>query len=237
MAHPRLRGRCLLLGPVAFVLLGCGAVPPIVAGAPLAEGVVAVDDGTLRGPRHFVDGYPARPAPGQVNVVVEIPAGTHAKFEVDHESGLLVWERREGSRRVIDFLPYPGNYGLIPSTALPRAAGGDGDPLDVLLLGPVLPRGAVVAARPVAVLRLLDEGEHDDKVLAVPASGEGPMGEVEDLADLEARYPSALRIVERFFASYDGEGTTAVGGWEDAEAAQAAVDAAARAHAGQAGHP
>jgi len=183
-------------------------------------------------PRHLVDDYPAREEGGAVNAVIEIPAGTNAKFEVDHDAGHLFQEQRDGRPRVIDFLGYPGSYGFIPSTYLPPEDGGDGDPLDVLVLGAAIERGAVVRVRPVAVLRLLDEGERDDKILCVRADAApgDPFAGVRDLADLRRDYPAALEIVSLWFASYDRDQALTVEGWGDAAAARAMIDAAAEAY-------
>ena len=68
---------------------------------------------------------------------------------------------------------------MIPRTLLPKELGGDGDPLDVLVLGRALPRGSVVETKVLGVLKLLDRGEQDDKILAVPK--ECPLHEVTSL--------------------------------------------------------
>jgi inorganic pyrophosphatase len=156
-----------------------------------------------------------------VNVVVEIPAGTNQKWEVDKASGALRFERHEGIPRVIQYLPYPGNYGMIPRTSLPREAGGDGDPLDILLLGPQVDRGTLVRARPIGVLRLLDEGYRDDKILGVRTSG--PLSDIVDLATLESRCPGARVIIETWFTNYKGRGRVTSTGFGDAAAAMAIV--------------
>ena len=80
---------------------------------------------------------------GTLNMVVEIPAGTNHKYEYDYGAKEFRIETINGNERVVDFLPYPGNYGFIPHTL-----SGDGDPVDVLVVGrtPVMP-GAVMAVR------------------------------------------------------------------------------------------
>ena len=91
------------------------------------------------------------------------------------------------------------------------------DPLDVILLGPALDRGAVVRARPIGLLRLLDDGERDDKVLAVQMSG--PMSEVTDFRSLDEHYSGALTIIETWFTNYKGPGrleSRGIGGAEEA---------------------
>ena len=74
--------------------------------------------------------------------MIEIPTGTTAKWEVVKPSGELRWEFDQGRPRVVRYLGYPGNYGMIPRTLLPKEEGGDGDPLDVVVLGPAVPRGS-----------------------------------------------------------------------------------------------
>lgn len=171
-------------------------------------------------------GYPAYAAQGIVNVIVEIPAGSNDKWMVDKASGELVWEHENGRPRVVQYLAYPGNYGMIPQTALPKSRGGDGDPLDVLLLGPAVARGAVIAARPIGVLRLLDDGERDDKILAVGVSG--PLSDATGLDTLATKYPGTLAIVETWFTHYKGPGRAVSGGFGDAAEATAIIREASR---------
>lgn len=169
----------------------------------------------------YLEGYPALADSQLVNVVVEIPAGTNAKWEVDKNSGGMHWERKDGRSRVIQYLAYPANYGMIPRTILPSELGGDGDPLDVLLLGPRVERGSVIPARPIGVLRLVDEGERDDKILTVATSG--PLSDVVDIDDLELRYPGVSLIVQTWFTNYKGPGHLTSPGFAAAAAAIAVV--------------
>jgi inorganic pyrophosphatase len=157
--------------------------------------------------------------------VVEIPAGTNDKWEVDKTTGRLHWELKNGVPRVVQYLAYPGNYGMVPRTALPRELGGDGDPLDVLVLGPAIERGAVITARPIGVLKLVDDGERDDKILAVPT--EGPLSDVTDLETLDARYAGVRQIVEIWFTHYKGPGRLESKGFGDADEALEVVEEAA----------
>ena len=55
---------------------------------------------------------------------------------------------------------------MIPGTLLPKDRGGVGNPLDVIVLGPAISRGTIVAVKPIGILKLLDDGEQDDKIIA-----------------------------------------------------------------------
>ncbi len=170
---------------------------------------------------NYIDGYPTLAGNGLVNVVVEIPAGTNEKWEVDKTTGALHWEHEDGKPRVIQYLAYPANYGFIPRTSLPRGRGGDGDPLDVLLLGSQIERGTLVRARPIGVLRLIDDGDRDDKILAVRTSA--LFSDVVDLETFESRYPRAGLIIETWFTNYKGPGRVTSAGFGDAAAAMEVV--------------
>ncbi|MDX1650340.1 MAG: inorganic diphosphatase [Myxococcota bacterium] len=176
----------------------------------------------------LLEDFEAQPGEGRIHVVIEIPAGTDAKWELTEDGDGLAWEREDGRLRVVSYLPYPGSYGAVPRTRQSAQEGGDGDPLDALILGPALARGAVVEARPVAILRLRDDGARDDKILAVVEGT--PLGAVRDLPDLEERFPGVVTIVETWFRNYKGPGRVEVEGLEDAAAAREAVARAAEAY-------
>lgn len=161
-----------------------------------------------------------------MNVVIEIPAGTNAKWEVAKDGNSVDWEIESGRPRVVQYLAYPGSYGMVPRTALPKKLGGDGDPLDVLVLGPAIERGSVVAVRPIGVLQMLDDGERDDKIVAVQTTG--PLSDARTLESLDTRYPGVREIVETWFSSYKGPGRMQAEGWAEAETARATVQQASR---------
>jgi inorganic pyrophosphatase len=179
-------------------------------------------------PRHLWNDFDARNPDGTINVVVEIPAGTTAKWEVDKDDGVLKWEERKGKPRIVRYLGYPGNYGMVPRTLLPEELGGDGDPLDVLVLGEAVDQGAVVKARVVGVLRLLDDGEQDDKLLAVTPGS--PLAEAEDIDSLDSLFPGITRIVETWFTSYKGPGRIQSRGFAGVSEATRVLAASVRAY-------
>ncbi|MBQ8079241.1 MAG: inorganic diphosphatase [Oscillospiraceae bacterium] len=91
--------------------------------------------------------------------VVEIPKGSKIKYELDKETGLIKLDRILHTST-----HYPANYGLIP-----RTFADDDDPLDVLVLcseslGPM----TLVRCYPIGVIRMIDNGRHDDKIIAIP---------------------------------------------------------------------
>ena len=157
---------------------------------------------------------PALTASG-FNAVVEIPAGTNQKVEYRTGKGAFEVDQVDGRDRVIRFLPYPGNYGFIPSTHLDAERGGDGDPLDVLVIGESRPTGAVLEAIPIGVLRLRDRGEIDDKIIAVPADSSARTLDVTNFRDFLIRQDPAKRIIEEWFLNYKGLGAVELVGWED----------------------
>lgn len=153
-----------------------------------------------------------RDVPRSVTAVIEIPANGRNKYELDKELGVFRLDRVLHSA-----VHYPGDYGF-----LPRTLGDDGDPLDVLVLMkiPVF-TGCLVECRPVGLFHLVDHGEADEKVLAVPVA-DPYSDDQQELTDIPRHY---LKEVEHFFRVYkDLEGKhTETRGFEGAEEARRAV--------------
>jgi len=191
----------------------------------IAPGLRRTSPDTLVATDNLYATAPARAGSLFVNAVVEIPAGTSEKWEVTEGGRSLAIERVDGARRRIAYLPYPANYGLLPNTRSDLEAGGDGDPLDIVILGPALPCGATIRVRLLGVLRLLDDGERDDKLLAV--SPGSPLAGVTGIDDLQRRYPGILDILETWFLRYEGPANRSRG-FGDAGEARAIVEEAAR---------
>jgi inorganic pyrophosphatase len=185
---------------------------------PIACGTQLIDSKTLTGPKNFFTGYPAQPNRKTINAVIEIPAGQNAKWEVSEDDGKMYWEIKKGKPRVVSYLPYPFNYGMIPSTLQSTETGGDGDPIDVLILGPALPRGSIVQATIIGVLRLKDDGERDDKLLAIHENG--PFKNLDSLDNLNSKFPGVLTIIETWFTNYKGIGKIVSDGFGNKTEAQ-----------------
>lgn len=181
-----------------------------------------IDEYTIVGSNNFLSGYQPITEKGLVNVVIEIPTGSNEKWEVEKSSGNLIWEFRDGKPRKVNYLGYPGNYGMIPQTLLPKALGGDGDPLDVLVLGKAVKRGTVLKTKIIGMLELLDRGEQDDKLIAVVEGS--PFYKINSLKALDAEFSGATTIIETFFENYKGPGKMKPLGWKNESESQKILD-------------
>jgi inorganic pyrophosphatase len=130
-----------------------------------------------------------RKAPEFVNGIVEISTGMRAKYEVDKETGLLKLDRV-----LYSSVYYPANYGFIPQTL-----GEDMDPLDIMIISlvPIQPL-CLVPARVIGVMRMIDQGLADEKILAV-AEQDASVGHLNDVSELA---PHFTRELKEFFESY-----------------------------------
>jgi len=127
--------------------------------------------------------------PEVVNAIIEIPKGSKAKYEIDKESGLLKLDRV-----LFSSVMYPANYGFIPQTYCD-----DKDPLDILVLCSidVFPM-SIIEAKVVGVMHMVDNGEQDDKIIAV-AKNDMSVNYINDLNELP---PHAMTEIVRFFKDY-----------------------------------
>ncbi len=151
-------------------------------------------------------------APHVVRTLVEIPKGSCNKYEMDEATGVIRLDRNLSTSNV-----YPGDYGFIPGTLSE-----DGDPLDVLIAvnEPTFP-GCLIDARVIGVFYMVDGGDGDEKVIAVP-NRDPHFAEIEDISDMPAHFK---RHVEHFFMTYkelEG-GDTANRGWGGHEEARRIV--------------
>ena len=166
---------------------------------------------------NLLTSYAAKTTEGSINAVIEIPSGTRQKWEINKKTGVLEWEQVAGKGRIVDYLGYPGNYGFIPKTLLSKDQGGDGDPLDVLVLGDPVSRGSVVPCKLIGVLHLQDRGEQDDKLIAVAKNTS--FYAINTIEDLNENYPGVTTIIETWFTNYKGKGLMKSSGYGDTAAA------------------
>lgn len=159
--------------------------------------------------------YPSFSEYGNALMVVEVSAGTNTAYEYDMLKNKFEVELINGEPRTINYLPYPGNYGFIPSTMMDRAQGGDGDPLDVLVIGSNIKQGSLLEFAPVGVLNLLDNGEEDRKIIGVVVNSEVQVIDCRSLQCMKEDYPEILDILKSWFENYKGGENIVVQGWED----------------------
>ena len=147
-------------------------------------------------------------APDRVNAVIEIPMGSIHKYEYDKQLQVFRLDRTLYSP-----VHYPGDYGFVPSTLSL-----DGDPVDVLVLvdAPSFP-GCVIEVRPIGLLRMIDQGKPDEKILTV-VENDPVYRQINDCGQV---FPHLLRQIEHFFSIYKRlEGKkTEIAGWSGADAA------------------
>lgn len=128
-------------------------------------------------------------APEKFNVIIEIPKGSSNKYELDKETGLIKLDR-------VLYSPMfsPMDYGFLPQTYWH-----DGDPLDALVMTtfPLVP-GVLVEVRPVAVVRMIDSGEKDEKIIAVPTKDPRFAG-IKDISDIEEHI---LKEIKHYYEHY-----------------------------------
>ena len=149
----------------------------------------------------------------KLNAVIEIPAGTDKKVEYNKTTKSFEIDKTDGQDRIINFLPYLANYGFVPSTCSDPKKGGDGDPLDVLVLSESVPTGTIMEIEPIAMLKLLDNGELDYKVIAIPYDINKRILDVKNLEELTIRFPEVKMMIELWFLNYNKEDEAIIDGW------------------------
>ena len=138
---------------------------------------------------HDID--PRCVTPEHFTAVIEIPAGSKKKYELDKQTGLLRLDRI-----LYTSTHYPANYGFIP-----RTYADDGDPLDVLVLcTESLDPLVEVECYPIGVIRMIDDDEIDDKIIALPF-GDPTWNFYHDIGQLPPHYASEIT---HFFEVYKG---------------------------------
>lgn len=128
-------------------------------------------------------------APRTVNAIIEIPQGSRAKYEIDKKSGLLKLDRV-----IYSSFYYPHNYGFIP-----RTYGDDKDPLDILVLSSMNVQPlCIIEAKVIGVMQMVDQGEADDKIIAV-AANDMSVAHINNIEEMPKHFFKELR---QFFEDY-----------------------------------
>ncbi len=149
----------------------------------------------------------------RVEVIVEIPKGSRNKYEMDHHSD-AIWL----DRHLFTATTYPADYGFFPNTL-----GGDGDPLDalVLLYEPTFP-GCHLWARPIGMFTMQDEAGEDAKVLCVPA-GDERWENVQGLDDVDRHLMNEIRHFFEVYKDLEPNKSAEIGAWADVDEAKAEI--------------
>lgn len=125
----------------------------------------------------------------KITTIIEIAKGSKNKYEVDKETGLIALDRVAHTAQ-----DFPFDYGFIPQTLWD-----DNDPIDVIVLTTYpLQSGILVRVRPVAIMNMIDNGDADDKIIAVPIDDPRWDG-VKDLTDIN---PHTIKEMEHFYSTY-----------------------------------
>lgn len=151
----------------------------------------------------------------EMNVIIEIPKGSKNKYEIDKETGLIALDRTAYTTQ-----DFPYDYGFVPKTFWD-----DDDALDVIVLATFpLASGILVRVRPVALMNMIDGGESDDKVIAVPVN-DPRWDTVKDLEDIN---PHTLKEMKHFYSTYKDlqNKKVEITGFKNAEEAKKAFDRA-----------
>lgn len=189
---------------VLAILVICSGLAQAERDGIIADDVRYIDDYTLASSvNYFTDIDPGDEA-GNINVIVEIPKGTTAKWEVSPDTGNIIWEFKKGKPRTVEYKGgYPVNYGTVPKTLLSEELGGEGESVDVILFGAQQKRGAVVKAKLIGILKIQEgDGAFDDKLLAVAYGS--PEYNVKNVDELNAKFDNIGIEAASWFTNYKG---------------------------------
>lgn len=149
----------------------------------------------------------------EMTTIVEIPKGSKNKYEIDKETGLIALDRAMYTAQ-----DYPFDYGYIPQTLWD-----DDDAVDVIILtSNPLDSGILVRTRPVGIMNMIDDGDADDKIIAVPTT-DPRFDEIQDLDDVNSH---TLKEMKHFYSTYKNlqDKEVEVTGFKNKEAAVAAFE-------------
>lgn len=151
---------------------------------------------------------------GVINVVVEIPTGSSHKIEWNRDLAVMQLDRVDPK-----LFAKPTNYGFIPQTL-----DEDGDELDALIVtDDPLPTGIFLEARVIGVMKFVDDGEVDDKIVVVPADDRHTGNAIRSLEDLPKQLINQIEFHFNHYKDLKKPGTTQVQSWGDAEEAKAVI--------------
>ena len=177
-----------------------------------------VDEYTLKGNVNLISEIEAVDESGNINAVIEIPKGKAGKWEINSDDPTpLIWEFKKGVPRTVDYKGgYPANYASIPQTSLTSDFGGDGEPLDLIIISDPIPRGTLVKVKILGIFNMQEGDEYDGKLVGVLVGSNE--AEASSLEELNSSIAGSVDTVKEWFANYKGEGEIILteGGLEEA---------------------
>ena len=154
--------------------------------------------------------------PKKVYCLVEIPRGTSNKYEYDEDLGVFKLDRA-----LYGSVFYPTEYGFIPQTWAE-----DSDPLDIMVLSTFTTfPGCLLETRPIGLLRLVDSGEQDNKIIAT-ASSDPRFKDIKDLSDLSSHFKKEIQNFWESYAALQPKKEIQIKSWHGAERAQKTIESA-----------
>lgn len=158
---------------------------------------------------YWKDIEPGDDVPEVFNAIIEVPKGSRNKYEYDKDNEIFMVDR-------VLYSPvhYPADYGFIPQTLYE-----DGDPMDVLVLmvQPTFP-GCLIEARPIGIMGMIDSGDKDYKILAVPVN-DPRFAEIKDIDDVPEHIKKEIKHFFSIYKTLEGK-TVDVLDWENADSAK-----------------
>lgn len=163
-----------------------------------------------------------------LQAVIEIPAGTNHEQRYNPTTHDFQPLQQAGVERIVEFLPFPGNYGFIPGTRVAAAGVNTAidQPMPVLVLAESEPAGTVTEVLPLAMLLLDIDGTLEQVVIAVPARpGQRILPDVTDWATLTRRYPAVRQALGLWFQHRNSPRPVRIAGWKNEQYAEQQIRA------------
>lgn len=146
-----------------------------------------------------------------LQAVVEAPAGTNQVIKYNSKNQ----EFQNVRGQVIRYLPYPANYGFIPSTKTSGEKAGDEQAIDILVISESQPSGTVMEVIPIGILLLERDGLPDPKVIAIPAKPTQQIITVDSYATFQTDYPEIKDIITKWFRHANPSQRVRILGWKN----------------------
>lgn len=150
-----------------------------------------------------------------LQAVIEIPAGTNHRITYCRLTHRFLIEMTDDGKDILPYLPYPANFGFIPSTRFGNPLGKEGELLEIMVIAESLKTGTVIEVIPLGLLIVKDDFHTDYKVLAIPADPDKQVIRAGTYHEFNQNFPGVTAILEDWFVHSDMYHNVVVLGWED----------------------